>query len=77
MDQKRFGKKKKKQKRKAAPPRELVREAKKYAGPVAGCVFTTVRGVTGYYSDGPRAASAAPAPKSIHAPPKISTTPVQ
>ena len=40
-----------------------MREAKKYAGPVAGAVFTTVRGVTGYYSDGPRAASAAPAPK--------------
>ena len=60
MDSKRAGKKKKKQKRKAAPPRELVREAKKYAGPVAGAVFTTVRGVTGYYSDGPRAANAAP-----------------
>ena len=29
----------------------------KYAGPVAGCVFTTVRGVTGYYSDGPRRAA--------------------
>ena len=47
MDPKRSTKKKKKQKRKAAPPRELVREAKKYAGPVAGAVFTTVRGVTG------------------------------
>ena len=32
----------------------------KYAGPVAGAVFTTVRGVTGYYSDGPRARREAP-----------------
>ena len=67
MDPKRSTKKKKKQKRKAAPPRELVRAAKKYAGPVAGAVFTTVRGVTGYYGDGPRAAGAAPAPKKAKA----------
>ena len=72
MDPKRAGKKKKKQKRKAAPPRELVREAKKYAGPVAGAVFTTVRGVTGYYSDGPRAARRdAPAPKKAKTPERV------
>ena len=41
MDPKRAGKKKKKPKRKAAPPRELVREAKKYEGPVAGAVLWT------------------------------------
>ena len=70
MDPKRSTKKKKKQKRKSAggPPRELVREAKTYAGPVAGCVFTTVRGVTGYYSDGPRAA---PAPKKAKTPERV------
>jgi len=52
MDRNGSGKKRKQKRKSAAPPRELVREAKRYEGPVAGTVFTTCRGVTGYYSDG-------------------------
>ena len=45
---------KKKKKPKAPPPRELVRAVRAYEGRVAGCVFTTAKGVTGYYADGPQ-----------------------
>ena len=41
MDRNGSGKKRKQKRKSAAPPRELVREAKRYEGPVAGTVFTT------------------------------------